>query len=182
MKKSIFFLFFVLISPHVKAAEISGVWFNDYYLDQGHYMQLQGTGVKSLLFFKAFAAGFYMGEGHQSDLLGNFPKRIEVQYFVRIPGKDLNNFTVQKIKDNISQHDLDSLKDQIGEMEKYFVNLEPGDRFSLTYIPNIGTKFEHNGQLIGIIKGNEFARAIFSVWIGKKPFDHQLKKQVLGLK
>ena len=66
-------------------------------------------------------------------------------------------------------------------MRKYFVDLKAGDRFSLTYIPAIGTKFEHNACLVGTIKGRAFARALFSVWIGQKPFDHELKDEVLGL-
>jgi len=176
-----FFLFFLFISFNASAAEISGVWFNENYLDQGINMSLQGTGLKSVFFFKAFAAGFYKGQGDDSDLLGNYPKRIEVQYFINIPGEKLNNFTIDVMKNNVSKSDFEALKEQIKQMGKYFVDLRPGDRFSLTYIPDIGTKFEHNGYLIGIIKGSAFAKALFSVWIGKKPFDNRLKEDVLGL-
>ena len=157
-----------LFTSNVIAAQISGVWFNENYLDHGINMSLQGTGLKSLLFFKAFAAGFYRGQGSDTDILGDYPKRIEVEYFVSIPGRKLNNFTI------------DAMKDEIKLMAKYFVDLKPGDRFSLTYIPSVGTKFAHNNHLVGIIKGQEFAKALFSVWIGKKPFDNHLKEQVLG--
>ncbi|MBF0490914.1 MAG: chalcone isomerase family protein [Candidatus Omnitrophica bacterium] len=181
IRKAAFLLFFLLVSSNVFAQQISGVWFNENYMDQGINMSLQGTGLKSLFFFKAFAAGFYKGQGDDSDLLGNYPKRIEVEYFVSIPGQKLNNFTIDIMKQNTSPADLEILKDEVREMGKYFVDLKPGDRFSLTYIPLVGTKFAHNGQLVGIIKGQEFAKAIFSVWIGKKPFDSRLKEQVLGL-
>ena len=179
--KAAFLLFFLLVTSNAFAQQISGVWFNENYMDQGINMSLQGTGLKSLLFFKAFAAGFYKGQGDDSDVLGNYPKRIEVEYFVSIPGQKLNNFTIDIMKQNMSPADLEALKDKIRQMGKYFVDLKPGDRFSLTYIPSVGTKFAHNGQLVGIIKGQEFAKALFSVWIGKKPFDSHLKEQVLGL-
>lgn len=181
VRKAAFLLIFLLVSSNVFAQQISGVWFNENYVDQGINMSLQGTGLKNLLFFKAFAAGFYKGQGDTSDLLGNYPKRIEVKYFVSIPGQKLNNFTIDIMKQNTSPADLESLKDEIRQMGKYFVDLKPGDMFSLTYIPSVGTKFEHNNHLVGIIKGQEFAKALFSVWIGKKPFDNRLKEQVLGL-
>ena len=173
-------LIFNCLNAH--AAEISGVWFNDSYLDQGINMSLQGTGLKTLFFIKAFAAGFYKGESQSSDILGDFPKRIEVQYFVSIPGQKLNNYTFERMKDNVSTEDLEALKNEIKLMGKYFVDLKAGDRFSLTYIPHVGTKFEHNGQIVGIVSGIQFAKALFSVWIGKKPFDFRLKQEVLGLK
>jgi len=178
---SIFLAFLFLISFNAHAAEISGVWFDENYVDHGINMSLQGIGIKRLLFFKAFAAGFYSEQGHDIDLLDNCPKRIEVEYFVNIPGEKLNNFTIEVMKNNVSEFELGSLKEKIREMGKYFVDLKPGDRFSLTYIPSVGTKFVHNGHLVGIIKGGEFAKALFSVWIGKRPFDDRLKEQVLGL-
>jgi hypothetical protein len=180
-RKASFLLFFLLVSSNTFAQQISGVWFNENYLDQGINMSLQGTGLKSLLFFRAFAAGFYKGQGDDLDVLGNYPKRIEVEYFVSIPRQKLNSFTIDIMKQNMSPADLEALKDEIKQMGIYFVDLKPGDRFSLTYIPSVGTKFAHNNQLVGIIKGQKFARALFSVWIGKKPFDSRLKEQVLGV-
>ncbi len=172
---------FLLNANNAVAAQISGVSFDDNYLDSGFKMSLQGTGYENFLFFKAFAAGFYKVQGNDSDLLGNYPKRIEVKYFVNIPGEMLNNFTINVMKNNVGPAEIEALKDDIVQMGKYFVDLKSGDRFSLTYIPSVGTKFDHNGHLVGIIKGEDFARALFSVWIGNKPFDSHLKAQVLGL-
>ena len=158
--RNIIILMLVLISGNVQAAEIAGVKFNPIYQDHGAAMMLQGTGLKSVFFIKAFAAGFYKGEGANTDLLGNFPKRIEVQYFVNIPGAKLNNFTINTMKDNVSKEELEAISGKVKEMGQYFVDLKPGDRFALTYIPNIGTQFTHNGHLTGIVEGLDFARAL----------------------
>jgi hypothetical protein len=177
----IFFLAIGLSDFSSHAAEISGVKFDDSYHDQGIRMRLQGTGLKTMLFFRAFVAGYYTNMAKATDPLGEIPKRIEVEYFVNIPGKKLNNYTIEQIKANISDDQFNQLKDKIKLMSEYFVDLKSGDRFSLTYIPGVGTKFAHNDQLTGIIEGSEFGKAIFSVWIGDKPFDSHLKQQVLGL-
>jgi len=178
--KLVLLLFILSIPSKAFAAQISGVWFNENYFDQGINMSLQGTGLKSYFFYRAFAAGFYKGQGDSSDLLENCPKRIEVEYFVNIPGHALNDFTLNIMKNNITKAELEALQEQIWQMSQYFVDLKSGDRFSITYIPHVGTKFEHNGKLVGIIEGRAFAKALFSVWIGKKPFDLHLKEQVLG--
>ncbi len=110
---SAFMVFCLLVSFKASAAEIAGVTFNKSYYDQGINMALQGTGLKTMLFFKAFVAGFYKGKGNDSDLLGNYPKRIEVEYFVNIPGQKLNNFTLETMKDNITKTDLEFLVEEI---------------------------------------------------------------------
>ncbi len=174
-------LFIGLTAFSSHAAEISSIKFNEIYEDNGIRMKLQGTGLKSVLFIRAFVAGYYSGTSDLTDPVGEFPKRIEVEYFVKIPAKKLNRFTIDQMKLNISESEFKNLDDQIKLMGQYFVDLKPGDRFALTYIPGTGTQFSHNGNLTGIIEGSEFAKALFSVWIGKKPFDINLKNQVLGL-
>ncbi len=169
----------ILLAWNANAAEISGVVFNEKYEDNGIKMSLQGLGQKNVLLFKAFVASFYRDETVNEEVLGKFPKRIEVEYFVKIPGIKLHNFTIDSMKDNISEDEFANLKNEIVLMTNYFADLKPGDRFSLTYLPGVGTQFAHNGRVTGIIEGSHFARALFSVWIGEKPFDSELKRQIL---
>ncbi|MCB9756939.1 MAG: chalcone isomerase family protein [Candidatus Omnitrophica bacterium] len=176
------FLCSIFISFNANAAQIVGVNFEETYQDEGISMTLQGTGLKTVVFFKAFVAGFYTDAIDQEIVLGQTAKRIEVEYFVKIPGKKLNNFTIDTMKENITNEQFNSIAAEVDLMGQYFVDLKPGDRFSLTYIPGVGTKFAHNDQLTGVIQGNDFAKALFSVWIGEKPFDQNLKNQILGLK
>lgn len=173
-------LFTLLISVNANAAQIVGVNFEETYKDEGVSMNLQGTGLKTMVFFKAFVASFYKSDGEKQTSLGEFPKRIEVEYFVKVPGKKLTKFTIDTMKDNVTKEELNKIVSEIDLMGKYFVDLKPGDRFSLTYFPGVGTKFAHNDQVTGIIKGNDFAKALFSVWIGEKPFDKNLKNKILG--
>lgn len=170
----------ILLSSNSYAAEILGVNFQDTYKEEGINLSLQGTGLKTKFFIKAFVAGFYKSEDIRSNALGKYPKKIEVEYFVSIPAKKMNDFTVKSMKENITQNEFEQIADQISLMSRYFVNLKPGDRYSLTFIPGIGTKFVHNGDLVGTIQGETFAKALFSTWLGNKPFDKKLKKQILG--
>ena len=171
---------FSLSSSQLWAAEISGVRFAETYQDQGVVLKLRGTGLKTAFFFNAFAAGYYSADGANSYELARFPKRIEVEYFVNIPKRKLSAYTIEQMKENVSDTEFDQIRAQVKLMEDFFVDLKSGDRFSLTYLPGVGTKFAHNDQLTGIIQGEDFARALFAVWLGEKPFDRQLKTQICG--
>jgi hypothetical protein len=163
------------------ASESTAVKFPEKYLDEGVTMKLQGVGLKHALFFRAFVAGFYAEPASKEDVLGEVHKHLEVEYFVNIPAKKLNAFTLDHMKHNVSSSQSKMISREIDLMGKYFVDLKKGDRFSLTYIPGVGTKFAHNGKLTGIIAGKDFAKALFSVWIGEHPFDRHLKNEILGL-
>jgi hypothetical protein len=59
--------------------------------------------------------------------------------------------------------------------------VQPGNRYSLTYIPGKGTELALNGVPQGVIEGADFAAAVFSMWLGPKPISESLKKDLLDL-
>lgn len=147
---------------------------------EGYEFQLQGRGYKRLIFMKAFEAGFYtISDVSRNEILNDVPKYLEVEYYVAIPGKSLTDYTITHMKRNIASDEFSTLDGEIKLMGQYFVDLKPRDRFSLTYLPGVGTQFAHNGKITGVVPGPKFARALFSVWIGDKPFDPALKRKIL---
>lgn len=164
----------------VQAANLADKYFESEYEYEGIKMELRGTGLKSVFFMKAFIAGLYTEDKQDAEEILGEPKHIEVKYFVNVPAKKLSNFTIKNMKKNITEKEFMKITDEVELMRQYFVDLKPGDRFGLTYIPKKGTKFIYNGEQTGFISGEDFARALFSVWLGKKPFDKKLKSQILG--
>ncbi len=165
----------------LEAAVLEGQPFKDR-IELGHTIfTLKGSGVKSYLFVKVFVAGFYVEENIKTqEALDDCPKRLEVAYFYKIPGTQLAIETSRRIKLNTNPQEFDQIKDRVHMMNSYFVDLNPGDRYALTYIPNQGTYFNYNEKLIGKIEGKDFARALFAVWIGKNPISRSLKESLLG--
>ena len=149
----------------------------------GRVFTLQGIGKKSVFFVDAFEVGYYQEKHNLSlDPLDNVAKHLEVRYFVSIPAKKLFNYNISVMKDNYSKQDLLAIANEIEILKEYYVDLKRGDSYELTYIPQIGTKFEYNGNLKGIIKGERFAEILFAVWLGEKPFDKKIKEQILSLR
>jgi hypothetical protein len=185
MKKNGLILFIystvILSASSSWAVELSGQIFREQIEFKGETFRLNGLGLKSQFFIKIFAAGFYIGEDVSSDQISeDVPKELEVVYFYPIPGKKLAVETRKRIAQNISPDQFNEIKKRVNQMDHYFVDLKPGDRYALIYLPGQGTYFTYNGQELGVIEGYDFAKAIFSVWIGEKPVSLILKQQLLN--
>ena len=109
-------------------------------------------------------------------------QRLEVEYFHALKGNDFGITTNKIIAKNTDSQTLNRIRPQIDYHNSLYEDVEPGDRYSLTYIPGIGTALALNGKTKGIIEGADFAAALFSMWLGKSPMNQSFKQQLLGLK
>jgi hypothetical protein len=114
-------------------------------------------------------------------VLSDTAKRIELEYFRAIKGKDFGPATDKSIAKNVDARTYERLRPQIDYHNSLYEDVQPGDRYSLTYIPGKGTELALNGKTIGVIEGAEFAQAVFSIWLGTRPINNSFKKQILGL-
>ena len=174
----------VSTTPTVNGAEIEGVHFENSYEKDGIEMKIQGTGLfRYLGFIKAYVGAFYLEEGSSpEDVLSDKPKRLEVEYFHALKGEDFGITTNKVIAENTDALTLEKIRPQIDYHNSLYEDVQPGDRYSLTYIPGRGTELALNGKTKGIIKGADFASALFSMWLGEFPMNKPFKKQLLGLK
>ena len=183
----VFLFFFLLLFSGVAGAssngqEISGCFFNDVYSNEHSQLRLTGTGLLRYWGFKAYTGGFYLEEGVPiDDALSDRAKRIEIEYLRPIKGKDFGPATNKGIAKNVDSYTYKKLRDQIAYHNSLYEDVQPGDRYSLTYIPGIGTELSLNGKPKGIIEGPDFAAAVFSIWLGPEPISKSFKKQIMEL-
>ena len=55
-----------------------------------------------------------------------------------------------------------------------------GDVFDLAYMPGKGTSLIKNQKTLVTVKGLDFKKALFGVWLCDDPADESLKKKMLG--
>jgi hypothetical protein len=175
---------FVGITHNVRGAEIEGIHFEDSYETEQIRLRIQGTGLLRYLgFIKAYVGALYMQEGDSvEDVLSDIPKRLEVEYFHAFKKEDFGITTNKVIQKNTDTQTLQRIRPQIDYHNSLYEDVQPGDRYSLTYIPGRGTELALNGKIRGVIKGAEFATALFSMWLGEHPMNKPFKHQLLGLK
>ena len=183
LKKLIVIMSFIFVfSTGPEAAKIEGASFRDSITVDNTTLKLTGTGLLRYWGFKAYVGAFYLEEGFTiEEALSDRAKRIEIEYLRPIKGKDFGPATDKGISENVDVETFKRLRPQIDYHNSLYEDVQPGDRYSLTYIPGKGTELALNGEAKGIIGGAEFASAVFSIWLGPKPINESFKKQILGL-
>ena len=114
------------------------------------------------------------------EVLKNVPKRLELEYFHALKGEDFGPATTKGIERNVDRLSLDRLRGKIDLLNSLYVDVKPGDRYAITYLPGRGTTLELNGKVLGTIDGPEYAAAVFSIWLGDDPINQKFKSALLG--
>jgi hypothetical protein len=174
----------VAISPAgiAGAMEIEGVRFVPEQEAQGTVLRLQCVGLlRYKVLFKGYVAGLYLADpAGLEDPLADVPKRLELSYFWSIDGDDFGPAGETILERNFGRQALSALRPQLDQIGRLYEDVEPGDRYSLTYIPGVGTELALNGVRKGVIEGADFAAKYFAIWLGPKPLDASLRNQLVN--
>jgi hypothetical protein len=169
-----------------RAAEIEGVVFRDRFAVGSSELQLHGVGLlRYRLLFKGYVAALYLAGSSSkavtpSSVLADAPRRLEIEYFWKIPADAFAKITVEWVERNTDPAGLQRLRQRIARFNTLYQDVEPGDRYALTYVPGVGTELALNGRRLGLVEGADFSAAIFSIWFGENPVDESLREQLLA--
>jgi hypothetical protein len=167
-------------APTAEAKRLEDVIFQPEYRLGDTRLMFQGAGVMKYLLFTVSAAAFYRPENVASDdPLADVPKRLELEYFHAIKAKDFVELTNTWIARNNKDEKVAQIRTQIDRFNALYQAVEPGDRYAITYQPGHGTELSLNGTVLGKIEGADFARALFSIWLGPNPVSKSLKSALL---
>ena len=166
------------------AIEIEGVKFSDAIRLTGPSetrLRLNGVGLlRYRVVFRGYVAGLYLPPDVSGrDALGDVSRRLELSYFWSIRAEDFANAAMGLLESNIDKGALASLTDRIEILHDAYVDVEPGDRYSLTYQNGGDTELRLNNRLLASVPGADFADAYFGIWLGEKPLDASLRDALL---
>ena len=166
----------------VQSAEIEGVRFPEQLQMGEAQLQLRGAGLlRYRSVFKAYVAALYLDEAtHADEVLGDVPRHLEIEYFWSIPADHFAQATLEGISRNVDAEALEGLRSRIATFNELFADIEPGDRYSLTYLPGRGTELGLNGRPVGVVAGADFASALFGIWLGPNPLSDELRRELLA--
>lgn len=144
-------------------------------------LALRGAALlRWLKLVKVYVAALYLPEQTKSsEVLSDIPKRLEISYLVTIKGAEFGPAAEPILARNLSGAELKRLRHRIDRINAAYRDITPGDRYAPTYQPGTGTELTWNGEPLVTIEGADFAAAYFSIWLGSKPLDDNLKKALL---
>jgi hypothetical protein len=176
----------LFVAPSAGAVEVQDVRFVEKFRFADRAFYLHGTGLmRYRLFIKGYVAALYLsdsfvGEATPSAVLADVPRRLEIEYFWAIREDQFAAITLEGLSRSTDPATLDPLRRRIDQINKLYEDVEPGDRYALTYVPGVGTELALNGRRLGLIRGADFSAALFGIWIGENPLDESLRNQLLA--
>lgn len=167
---------------HAAAAEVAGVTFDERVTVDGQNLVLNGTGLRTKLFVKVYAAALYL-PAKQGDagriLAADQPRRTVLHFLYDVDRKKMCDAWDDALAGNTPRASA-QLKKEFATLCTWMDDVESGDRMVFTYLPGTGTTVEVAGEGKGTIAGKGFADALWAAWIGAKPATKDLRAGLLG--
>ena len=170
------------LTPDLQAGTLAGVTLPDTVTVGNTSLLLNGMGLRTKFVVKVYAAGLYLPQ-KSSDaaaiIKADEPKRIVMQFLHSASKGQM----ADAFSESFANNSPDAAKTMKADIDRFIAALEPvkpGDQMVFTYVPGKGTTFALNGSDKLTIANQAFAPVLFSVWLGPKPPNADLKKGLLG--
>ncbi len=192
MKKQIFLSLFcltglILTFSNAQADSLVGVDIEEVVTISpgGEELRLRGAGVKNSARQALYVGGLYLQDDSSSasEILDSETTKRFVLFCEdsSIKPDALIRALNMGITANHGEQELIKLEPMIKQFNEIWNSeINEGDRVWVDYLPGIGTSISINGVEKGLIPGKEFYSAFLKTWIGDKPLNQSMKKQLLG--
>jgi hypothetical protein len=149
----------------------------------GSTLTLNGLGVRkaTLLKINVYVAALYVAapSSDPNAILGSKAPIELVLHFVRDVGAgDISNGFDEGFARS-AKAQLPALQERIATLEGWMTDLTTGQRMAFIFRPGTGVQVDVGGTVKGTIKGDDFAKAFLSIWLGNPP-NPEIKAGLLG--
>ncbi|MTI15505.1 chalcone isomerase family protein [Sansalvadorimonas verongulae] len=176
---SLFFTF------SVQAKELAGVTLAPSIKDADHSLQLNGAGVRSKFFMNLYVGSLYTSAPAKTSEVILDGKVLAAVRLDIISGMITSDRMVSTVEEGFmasTANNVAPLQERIDEFLAVFTQSEikKGEVFTLVGKPGVGVIAYRNGKKAAEVKGDDFRKALFGIWLGDKPADRKLKAAMLG--
>jgi len=148
----------------------------------GAPLELRGAGLfRWKWFVKVYAAALYVPRGAGPfDPAADVARRLEFSYLVDIGRAGFGKAADELLAGNFPPEAIAPLRERIDRLHASYVDVKPGDRYALSYVPGQGTELTFNGRRLVLVEGADFARVYYAIWLGEAPIDRGLRDRLLA--
>lgn len=166
---------------------IGGVRFDAQAQVAGQALQLNGTGLRALRIFKAYAAALYLPQRATTAdavVAQAGAKRLQIRMLWGVPAAEFVKAFDLGVKRNHPLEVQARLAERVARFDALLAPLgkiASGDTVNLDFQPGQGLVFSLNGRTVGApIPGDDFYDALLRVFIGEQVSDDKLRAGLLG--
>ncbi len=173
--------------PASQAKTVDGVDLKDSVQVGGSSLSLNGAGLRSKLgLVGVYVAGVYLPQKSadaDSIIKAHEPRRIVMKMRRGVGTDTMTKAFHEGVANNLSEQELAALKPKLDLLDKSFSGvkeLKEGDEIDLDFGADGSTRASYNGQQKDLIPGEDLSEALLKIWLGRKPVQDDLKKELLG--
>ena len=178
----------VLSGPAVSQARtVEGVDLEDSVQVGGSMLSLNGAGLRSKFgLVGVYVAGLYLprpSRDAEAIIQAHEPRRMVMKIRRSIGSDTMSTAFHEGLANNLTQPQLAALKPKLDALDRDFASikeLKEGDEIDLDFSADGGTRISFNGQQRNIIPGADLSEALLKIWLGPKPVQDDLKRELLG--
>ncbi len=186
MNKLIAAFLFLSASGFTLAAEVSGVRLEDGVSLDNVPLSLNGAGVrKKFGLVSVYVAALYLPSktgNADSAIHVRQPRRMLMVMKRSVDSESLLEAMHDGLEANLGSEELAKLAPKLARLDMSFKGLDAreNDRISLDVGADESVRIIHNDRLKDTLPGPDIGPAMLKIWLGKKPVQDDLKKNLLG--
>lgn len=167
-----------------QAKTCEGVAFPDQVQADGATLKLNGLGLRLATFLKVkvYVGALYLAQPSKDAnaiLKANAAKRLVLHFVREVDHGDLTKAWDEGFE-NSAGSQLAALKPRIASFKAMMADMKKGEQIRMDHKPGAGVAVTIKGAAKGTIQGDDFARALFAIWLGADPPNDELKSGLLG--
>ncbi|RRO21923.1 chalcone isomerase family protein [Flavobacteriaceae bacterium 14752] len=148
-------------------------------------VKLNGTGIREKFFMDLYVGGLYLtnkSKDAQAIIKANEPMGIKIHIVSKLISSKKMIDAVEEGFENSTDGNQEQYREKINTFISFFKDeINKEDVFDIAYHPETGTTVYKNKSKKGSIKGLDFKKALFGIWLSDNPADDDLKEGMLNL-
>ncbi len=141
--------------------------------------RLQGQQRFRFWGFEVYDARLWTLAGFAPERYEQYPLALELAYLRELKGSAIAERSLKEMR-RVGRMAAEQEARWLGEMQRLFPDVRPGDRLLGLHRPGEGATFWLNGQLRGELRDAQFARLFFGIWLSPQTSEPALRQALLG--
>ena len=151
---------------------------------QGSTMIKNGQGTRIIFFMKVYEGSLYLEtkSANAQDIINlDAPMAIRIDVSSQMVTADAMKKALSEGLEKSTGNNTNSIMKEINQLSSSFdTAVSTGDYYEFIYLPEMGTHVLKNSVLVELIKGIDFKKAFFGIFLSDNPIQKNLKKAMLG--
>ena len=174
-----FFIFGIFLTTPIFGAVVP-----DQIEYQGNTITKNGQGTRIIFFMKVYEGSLFLEtKNSNAEEIVNLdaPMAIRIDVLSSIVTADAMKRALSEGLEKSTGNNTDPIRNEMEQLSSVFnTDVSTGDFYEFIYLPKTGINVLKNSELEELIKGMDFKKAFFGIFLSDNPIQKNLKKAMLG--